>query len=76
MICSHHLTKALVAQQRWTILSIAYSSREMGHCTGGAGAWMLDGASQSLTLNENESDYSVIWSLVDWVAAGSGKAPD
>ena len=37
---------------------------------------MLDGASQSLTLNENESDYSVIWSLVDWVAAGSGKAPD
>jgi feruloyl esterase len=50
----------------------------MGHCSGGAGAWVLDGASQGGTVPEqSESDYSMLWSLVKWVESnGTDTEPD
>ncbi|KAF2767987.1 tannase and feruloyl esterase, partial [Teratosphaeria nubilosa] len=48
----------------------------MGHCSGGSGAWVLDGASQGGVVPgvEGEREYSMLWSLVEWVEGG--KAPE
>jgi feruloyl esterase len=47
----------------------------MGHCSGGAGAWAVDGASQGSQPGGVGSEYSMLLSLVDWVE-GTGKAPE
>jgi feruloyl esterase len=48
----------------------------MGHCSGGAGAWAVDGAGQgSITSPSNDAGHSMLWSLVDWVE-GKASAPD
>ncbi|KAK8081599.1 tannase and feruloyl esterase [Apiospora saccharicola] len=40
----------------------------MGHCSGGSGAWTLDGAGQGgHPLTVNGSSHSLLYSLVDWV---------
>lgn len=47
----------------------------MGHCSGGVGAWVLDGASQGGVVPEDTGkDFSMLWSLVDWVEGN--KAPE
>lgn len=49
----------------------------MGHCSGGAGAWVLDGASQSVTPPiEGDASYSMLYSLIDWVEGGADSAPE
>ncbi|KAI0146733.1 Tannase/feruloyl esterase [Pestalotiopsis sp. NC0098] len=50
----------------------------MGHCSSGAGAWVLDAASQGGSVPPVESDasYSLLYSLVDWVEGGSSAAPE
>lgn len=47
----------------------------MGHCLGGPGAWRIgQGAVGGITTNGiNQTDHSVLLSLVDWVEGG--KAP-
>lgn len=45
----------------------------MGHCSGGSGAWVLDGASQGGVLPPTgDSGHSMLWSLVEWVEGGNG----
>ncbi|KAK5741210.1 hypothetical protein LTR17_004150 [Elasticomyces elasticus] len=39
----------------------------MGHCSGGVGAWVVDGASQRITPVTDDSPHSMLWSLVAWV---------
>ncbi|KAK8088083.1 feruloyl esterase B-2 [Apiospora hydei] len=47
----------------------------MGHCSGGAGAWALDGAGQGgFPLSANDSSHSLLYSLVDWVESAAGAA--
>jgi feruloyl esterase len=50
----------------------------MGHCSGGVGAWVLDGASQSgITPQvEGNATYSMLYSLIDWVEGGAESAPE
>ncbi|KAK8026688.1 hypothetical protein PG991_003744, partial [Apiospora marii] len=46
----------------------------MGHCSGGAGAWALDGAGQGdLPLTANASSHSLLYSLVDWVEGAAAR---
>ncbi|KAK8055418.1 feruloyl esterase-like protein [Apiospora rasikravindrae] len=47
----------------------------MGHCSGGAGAWALDGAGQGgFPLTANDSSHSLLYSLIDWVESATGAA--
>ncbi|KAK7951287.1 feruloyl esterase B-2 [Apiospora aurea] len=47
----------------------------MGHCSGGAGAWALDGPGQGgLPLTANDSSHSLLYSLADWVESAAGAA--
>ncbi|TKA78033.1 hypothetical protein B0A55_02117 [Friedmanniomyces simplex] len=39
----------------------------MGHCAGGVGAWVVDGASQGVVPAREDSAHSMLWSLVEWV---------
>lgn len=49
----------------------------MGHCSGGAGAWVLDGASQgSLIPPTDDASHSMLYTLVDWVEGGNAAAPE
>lgn len=49
----------------------------MGHCSGGAGAWVIDGASQGGTRPPvDDASHSMLCSLVDWVEGGSSAAPE
>ncbi|KAF2094962.1 tannase and feruloyl esterase, partial [Rhizodiscina lignyota] len=54
----------------------------MGHCSGGVGAWVIDGASQGGVIpKEKGSSHSMLWSLVEWVESSAvksarGKAPE
>lgn len=48
----------------------------MGHCNGGVGAWVLDGAGQGgVVPAEVDKEHSMLWSLVEWVE-GTGSAPE
>ncbi|KPI38253.1 putative feruloyl esterase B-2 [Cyphellophora attinorum] len=48
----------------------------MGHCSGGPGAWVVDGAGQGGVLPAStDADHSMIWSLVEWVE-GTAPAPE
>ncbi|KAK5713149.1 hypothetical protein LTR15_011511 [Elasticomyces elasticus] len=44
----------------------------MGHCSGGVGAWVVDGASQRITPVTDDSAHSMLWSLVAWVEGRNG----
>lgn len=47
----------------------------MQHCSDGDGAWVTGSASQSgIWPADNSTDYSLIWSLIDWVE--NGNAPE
>ncbi|KAI1866439.1 hypothetical protein JX265_007740 [Neoarthrinium moseri] len=49
----------------------------MGHCSSGAGAWVIDGASQGgIEPPVTDSNYSMLLSLVDWVEGGTSAAPE
>lgn len=50
----------------------------MGHCSGGAGAWVLDAASQGGAVSPVDgASHSLLYSLVDWVEGGdSAAAPE
>jgi feruloyl esterase len=56
----------------------------MGHCSGGVGAWVVDGASQGgIIPQEEDPSHSMILSLLKWVegsgkgkTASTGKAPE
>ncbi|ETS87229.1 hypothetical protein PFICI_01057 [Pestalotiopsis fici W106-1] len=49
----------------------------MGHCSSGAGAWVLDAASQSGAVPPVEdASHSMLYSLVNWVEGGSTAAPE
>lgn len=48
----------------------------MGHCNGGVGAGVLDGAGQgSVAPVETNSEHSLLWSPVEWIEE-SGNAPE
>ncbi|KAK8050529.1 tannase and feruloyl esterase [Apiospora phragmitis] len=47
----------------------------IGHCSGGVGAWALDGAGQGgFPLQVNGSSHSLLSSLVDWVESAASAA--
>ncbi|KAK9771469.1 putative Carboxylic ester hydrolase [Seiridium cardinale] len=49
----------------------------MGHCSGGSGAWVLDGASQDgLIPPVDDASHSMLYSLVQWVEGGGSAAPE
>ncbi|KAK5110439.1 hypothetical protein LTR62_005790 [Meristemomyces frigidus] len=48
----------------------------MGHCAGGPGAWVVDGAGQGgIVPKTDDARHSMIWSLVEWVE-GKAAAPE
>jgi feruloyl esterase len=49
----------------------------MGHCSGGEGPWVIDGASQGGIVPETDDQgHSMLWSLVEWVEGVNGTAPE
>lgn len=49
----------------------------MGHCSGGAGAWVVDGASQGgIAPPVDDASHSMLYSLVDWVESGGAASPE
>lgn len=49
----------------------------MEHCSGGDGAWVTGAASQSGYLpSSNATDYSLLWSLIDWVENEGSEGPE
>jgi feruloyl esterase len=50
---------------------------DMEECSGGGGAWATGAASQSGYLpSSNASEYSLLWSLIDWVENEASEGPE